>query len=234
MKKLKGIIITGVMLLFIPISAFADAVPWSSTLYTAEAGRITTYNIQSGPVPPVTATWYWQPGFYSSSYANSSITSNSMYVQSTSNNPDLEVRAIAIFSGTYLSNAAPFQFTYDGSYTSMDTSTCSDCYKLQEHYAWLIITDLTANNNVLYYNNSLTLDSSTNIVEIPTIGGHEIKIDFGAKAFTEIELNPNWSTDTVTLNYSMAVAPEPISSVLYISGGALLAGRRYLRKKKKA
>jgi hypothetical protein len=36
--------------------------------------------------------------------------------------------------------------------------------------------------------------------------------------------------DTVRLNVS--VVPEPISSILFVIGGALLGGRRYLKKRK--
>jgi hypothetical protein len=35
--------------------------------------------------------------------------------------------------------------------------------------------------------------------------------------------------NSTTLNYTAAVVPEPISSILFVTGGAMLGGRRLLK-----
>ena len=39
----------------------------------------------------------------------------------------------------------------------------------------------------------------------------------------------SWNTPLI---FQPSVIPEPISSILFVTGGAVLAGRRYLRRKK--
>jgi hypothetical protein len=47
----------------------------------------------------------------------------------------------------------------------------------------------------------------------------------------EIEGGAYSAIDNVTLEIAPSVVPEPISSILFVTGGAFLAGRKYLRRK---
>ncbi len=222
-KNIKTILLASMamtLLLILPVLANAAAVSWSTEQYTATAQS----NIQSGTSLPIIASWTGSGPFWHNN-ASSNITSTSMTASATSWNPDYLVWGIGEFSGTYTATAVNplFQFTYSG------TSTINDYY----NYAWLKVTDSTT-STVLYDNSSLTRDGNTYTIDVSTSAGHLIDVRFGTKSWADgYDANgfPTSETVSSTLNYSTAVAPEPISFILFVIGGTLMAGRRYLRRK---
>ncbi len=231
MKKTNKKLLTGtivmVALLCLPILASADTVPWSTDQYMANAhyGSTTTGTPVFGAPLPITDYYQSQISWHNRSY--SSVTDSSMYVSANSGYADYHVWAEASFSGTYTASSVYplFQFMYDGTFTYQNPGDKSD------YYAWLTVTDLTT-STLLYDNQSLTLDGNQYTVGFETIEGHDISVDFGAMASASRFIEDGAVTN-VTLNYSVAVAPEPISSILFVTGGTLLAGRRFIKRKKK-
>ncbi len=217
-------ILCAVIVVSFTIMADADTVSWTSEQYTATA-RAFASDVQYGPPLPVSASYVWSS--FASNHSESLITNTYMDVSAQSSSLEYYLWGTAEFLGSYISSANTplFQFTYDGYFSSVNPGYAS------EHYAWLTVTDLTS-STVLYNDASLSLDSSTHTIEISTIAGHEIEVYFGAKALAAREFSTQ--TENVRLNYSTAVAPEPISSILFVTGGTLLAGRRYMKRKKKA
>ncbi len=226
LKKQLPLIVMSIICILVPTIAGADAVPWASEEYTARVGSLGgVKDTQSGLPLPVSASYSTTFGSIPNT-ADSTITSTYMDVDAFSWD-SLPVWAEAVVSGTYIASAATplFQFTYDGYYTSVNP----DYALASEHYAWFTITDLST-STVLYNNSSLTLDNNTYTIEVPTIAGNEIGVEFGAKAHAYRVVYDQ--TESVMLNYSTAVVPEPISSILFVVGGTLLAGRGVLRRAK--
>jgi hypothetical protein len=225
-KILSSVIMVVISLCSMPLMAIADTVPWSSELYIANASSLSAGTPVYGPPLPISDS-YTLPSSPANT-SSSTITTTNMEVQSTGFSTDLPVWARASFSGTYIAPAVNtlFQFTYDGTFTSLYPSTSS------ARYAWLTVDDVTT-GTVLYDNSSLALDGSVNYIGVSAIAGHEISVDFGAYSKSYVApgsaIGPNY--EKVSLNYSTAVAPEPISSILFLTGGTLLAGRRFIRRK---
>ena len=137
-----------------------------------------------------------------------------MHVESTL----FESESDAEFNGRYIANDPYLMFQYD--YTAPS-------------FGWFNLSVSEYRNNVLYqslYTVSFINESSSNTIFVPTTIGSDIKVQFDIAVLTD---RNQTVPRTSTLNYSMssAVAPEPVSSILFVTGGTLLAGRRLLRSK---
>lgn len=124
----------------------------------------------------------------------------------------------ASFSGTYSANDSYFVFSYD--------------YLLTGPFMFNItITDLTTSANLFSQNISSPKDEAGTYY-IATPIGNNIGVDFS------LILNrthwDGWATSTVGYSMNTApVVPEPISFILFLTGGLTLFGSRYLKRKKR-
>ena len=214
-KRISAISTIMLILLLLPVIASASTVPWISETYTAYACASTDSPAGSeegcygsfesyvyGPPLPISNSETTQ---YSG--GNSSITNSDMTVYSHQGWADERAVGMAEFSGTYIATSEYyFLFTYE-------LSGNSD--------AWLTVTDETSGTILGDY--TLQQTSSPLKIGIYTTHDHLIAVDFGIEAI-------NGYGRSGTLSYSTAVAPEPISSTLFIVGGATLGFRRFRKK----
>jgi hypothetical protein len=219
MNMKKTTLLSCLVIIFVCYSAVAEAASpsWFSEQYTANALGYKSY----GPPLPVSRSYSIKFGGSSQSI----ITSTNMYTESVSHWFDANISASTSFDGIYLATSASphFLFTYDGYFTSSGYGFISS------HYAWFRASDLTS-GSTLYAYTQLALDNGSHSIYVPTVAGHYIQIEFGAMTEADRSFGGD-QTETVSLNYSMAVVPEPVSSILFLTGGVLLGGRHYFGRK---
>ncbi len=210
---------------FIPIISLAETIPWNTQEYRAYAyakyGTTEWVEELYGPPLPIEASVLSCCGSISWSSARSRIESSYMYV-AVEDVGGWPAYATASFLGTYTSTSSNplFNFSYSIVTTSGATPPNQDY--------WLNVNDLTDNAN-LYYNNALSTNAGTITIDVPTTPGHEISVNFLIS--NEGVAYPS-QIGSAGMTYNMAVAPEPISSILFVTGGAVLAGRLYRKRRR--
>lgn len=220
--KLFSTIIVYSMIVLLPIMAVAAAVPWTSESYRSyslvsvqDGGSDSDEMLSSSP--PVSASAFW----------SESIGGGSVYTEMTSTSitysgdlyadmfEETKGTNTAEFLGTYTATSPYFLFSYDN---------------VPSSYNFLNLTVKDMITSSYLYNGDIR---GTGDLMISTIAGNNIEVAFNF-SMTHVagptRLNNITWGDTMT--YGMTtIVPEPISSILFVTGGTLLAGRRLLRRK---
>jgi hypothetical protein len=101
-------------------------------------------------------------------------------------------------------------------------------------WQWFYVDDLYYEEHYFYFpwNESTDEEGNFRIWESPQywLSMREFG-DWSARVVWRAEIEGNW-TGYRWRSFDFTVTPEPVSSILFITGGAILIGRRYLRRKK--
>ncbi len=222
MKFARKIIITFIAALFtltIPLSVMAETVvPWSSEVYRAyayaEAGALTDEDEQFGPPLAISASAYadTNPEVFSvwdNTQADASVTASTMSATVWTNL--FYGLASASFLGTFTAPSEQFVFAFSGYIASTSNS-------------WITISDLTSSATL--YDSQLPYYQE-NPLFVPITVGHNIQVSFGVSSYYDENKLENYYTSVDPYTPSAPVAPEPVSSTLFIVGGLLFAGRMF-------
>ncbi len=227
-----------ISLLFLTMRASAAPVPWTYESYRAYTYTVINvswdkqYQETFGPPLPITASadsiLDFGNGIAAYSYAYSEVTSSDMYVETKYLGSDASMpwnKAYASFTGTFTATTPVFQYSFN--YDEIinvppwyPQPTGPDPY---HGYAFITVDDITTSSTL--YSQIFNIDYSDTL-SFSTPLNHEIRVNTG------LGIDYNYTNALKqSLTYSAAIVPEPISSILFVTGGTLLAGRRYLRRK---
>jgi len=218
-KKFFPICSVIISLLFLPVLIDAAAVPWNSQTYSVWVRAYTTGDIDSASglysasafLDSYCCSGGWE---YGSSYADGSL----LDVTATSQGVYASSQAFAEFEGTYIAHDPFFLFSYD--------LIRNHSEGVIGNWGTILIQDETTLSTLFSWEG---LFSDSDVLSIPTKIGNEIYVNFSIDAYAGSGVIGLPEVNSATLNYTMSVVPEPISSILFITGGGLLAGRRFIR-----
>jgi hypothetical protein len=208
-------------LLIIPVLASADAVPWNSQSYSVWAKAYTTgeFDSASGPSSALASVdsyccgGGWEDGY---SYADGTI----LEVAASTEGAYAYSQAYAEFTGTYIAPNPTFLLSYD--------LTRNYTPGVVGNWGTILIQDNTTSSTLFSWEGLL---SDSDVVSVSTPIGNEIYVNLSIEASASSGSLGLPEVNSATLNYTVAVVPEPISSILFFTGGAMLGGRRLLKRK---
>jgi len=220
-RRLILVIMVITFLLTIPVVVTAAAVPWSSQSYSVWAKAYATGDFDSATgatsASALVDSYCCVSGYeYGYSHADGSL----LEVGTSTQGSYAYSQAYAEFTGTYFASDPTLLFSYDLTRT----------YKgaVVGNWGTILIEDKSASSTLYSWAGLL---SDSDLISIPTTIGNEIYMSISMEASATSGSRGWEEVNSATLNYTTAVAPEPISSILFVTGGSLLAGRRLLRRK---
>lgn len=221
-KLLFTILTMFIFSLSITFAVGAAEVPWLTETYNVSTWAaavdqsINDSDFAVGPPLPISAySWVGVSDGYDLNWgsATAEITDTTMYL-SLNFRHDGHNDGYASFNGNYTAIDPYFVYSYN---------LLSSGYQTSFNIG---VWDLTTSTS-LY---SLDIRNGSDVLYIPTTVGNDIRVTFSLD--TDAYNTRHIGTSTLTYSMSTAVAPEPVSMVLFVTGGALLAGRRLLKRRR--
>ncbi|MCD4780073.1 MAG: PEP-CTERM sorting domain-containing protein [Candidatus Omnitrophica bacterium] len=162
---------------------------------------------------------------------------------------DAMARATGTFDASFTATQSLFIFDYDLEYSisALGTSSVVDFESLSSNDVMINLSVYSNTTEEAYYYDELLLASVvavgdtggaisdgnilTGSISVPVQVGDNISVILELSEDARAEFASEAGNNTLTLNYSMAVAPEPISTVLFLAGGATFGFGAYRRKR---